>query len=454
LIGIKERGRDSREDTVVRIAFVAANREVLPDPVIPLGLLSVLEACPSTHERLFLDLCFEPEPERALRDFVREQKPELVALSLRNLQSADYSDAHSNVQAYARLVAAVREVSEAPVVLGGGGYSLMPEALLERLGADFGVAGEGEVVFPALVEALTTGGDTAEVAGLYRRVEGRAHAPRTMPPFVDLATLKFVSRRRVDRRHYAASGIESVQTKRGCPLHCSYCTYPTIEGHQSRLRPPSHVADELQHIRLEAPEVDHFFVVDSVFNQPRRHALAVSDAVAERGIDLPWTCYANPLGFDGELAEHMVAAGCVGIEVGSDSGSDTVLEKLGKSFDAAAIREAHRVAESAGLLDCHTFLLGTPGETLDEVKRSLDFIVDLAPSAAILMVWNDDAEALVPPSASPRTELRQSILDLLSAQAASQGRWVVPPLGKRFDARRFSLLRRRGLSGPLWQHLG
>lgn len=437
----------------MRIAFVAANREVLPDPVIPLGLLTVLEACPSTHERLFLDLCFELDPERALRDFIRAQKPELVALSLRNLQSADYGDAHSNVQAYEGLVAAVREVSDAPIVLGGGGYSLMPEALLEQLSADFGVAGEGEIVLPALVEALSTGADLAEVAGLYRLVEGRAQRPRSVPAFVDLGTLEFPSRTRVDRRHYAASGIESVQTKRGCPLHCSYCTYPTIEGHRSRLRPAVRVADELEHIRLVAPEVNHFFVVDSVFNLPRHHALAVADAICERGIDLPWTCYANPIGFDRELAEHMVQAGCVGIEVGSDSGSDEVLAKLGKSFDAAAIRRAHQVAEDAGLLDCHTFLLGTPGETLDEVQRSLDFIVDLDPAAAILMVWNDDAEALQPPSAGPRTAVRESILELLRERSATQGHWVVPPLGKRFDARCFGLLRRRGLTGPLWQHL-
>jgi len=112
------------------------------------------------------------------------------------------------------------------------------------------------------------------------------------------------------------------------------------------------------------------------------------------------------------------------------------------------------VAADAGLVDCHTFLLGTPGETLDEVKRSLDFIVDLEPAAAILMVWNDDAEALKPASAGPRTALRESILELLRERSATQGRWVVPPLGKRFDARRFGLLRRRGLTGPLWQHLG
>jgi len=454
LIEIKKRARDSRQDERVRIAFVAANRELLPDPVIPLGLLYVLEACPARHDRQLLDLCFEPHPEQALREFVRQAAPDLVALSLRNLQSADYGEATTNVQAYRGLVAAIREVSDAPIVLGGGGYSLLPEALLETLGADFGVAGEGEVVFPSLVRAFEEGADLGQVAGLYRRVDGRVEPPTSWAPFVDLSSLRFPSRRRVDRRHYARSGIESVQTKRGCPLRCSYCTYPTIEGRRSRLRPASRVADELEHIRLEAPEANHFFIVDSVFNLPRAHALAVCDAIRERAIGLPWTCYINPLGFDAQLAERMRAAGCVGIELGSDSGSDRVLERLRKGFDSAAIRGAHRVARDAGLLDCHTFLLGTPGETLDEVRRSLDFIADLDCSAAILMVWNDDAEALRPASPGPRAIFREQVLELLREAVQSQARWVAPPLGERFDARLFGLLRRSGLRGPLWQHLG
>lgn len=442
----------------MRIAFVAANRELLPDPVIPLGLLSVLEACPERHERHVLDLCFEPDPVGALRSLLRDVRPDLVAISLRNLQSADYSDASENLDAYRALVEAVREQTPAPVVLGGGGYSVLPGPLLDALGADFGIAGEGEGVFRDLVAALEAGGhDLDRVDGLYRRVNGRAVPPSRPAAFLDLSMLGFVDRSRVDRRHYERSGIESVQTRRGCGLKCSYCSYPSIEGRASRLRPVTTVADELEHIREVAPEVSHFFVVDSVFNLPQAHAFAVSDAIRERRIELPWTCYANPIGFTLALAERMAAAGCVGMEVGADSGDDGVLLRLQKGFDTTAVRRIHEIALEAGLLDCHTFIVGTPDESLDEVRRSLDFIADLDPHAAIVMVWNDDAETLAPAARSParseRAELRGQILELLDRASAHQPRWVVPPLGRRFDARRFALLRRRGLRGPLWQHI-
>ena len=109
----------------------------------------------------------------------------------------------------------------------------------------------------------------------------------------------------------------------------------------------------------------------------------------DRGNRVPWTCYANPLGFDAELAELMAAAGCAGMEVGADSGSDKLLDTLGKGFTTKQIRALSSMAKDAGIPDCHTFLLGTPGETYDDVLRTLDFIVDLDPFGAILMAWVD-----------------------------------------------------------------
>jgi radical SAM superfamily enzyme YgiQ (UPF0313 family) len=242
-----------------------------------------------------------------------------------------------------------------------------------------------------------------------------------------------------------------VQTKRGCPLHCAYCTYPTIEGRTHRLRDPERVADDFE--RARAAGARHVFVVDAVFNLPSRHALEVCDALARRGAPLPWTAYVNPLGFEPRLAEAMVRAGAVGMEVGSDSGDDDVLVRLQKGFDTEAIRRASAIAREAGLKDCHTFLLGTPGETLETVRRTLDLVVEVNPSAAILMIWSDEREALEPALAAERRALRAAILELVRVEHRRYPRWVVPQLGISFRKRMFALLRRRGLAGPLWQHL-
>jgi tRNA A37 methylthiotransferase MiaB len=259
-------------------------------------------------------------------------------------------------------------------------------------------------------------------------------------------------RSQVDDRYYRESGIDSLQTKRGCPLRCDYCTYPTIEGRVGRVREPARVAAEFERIRGTRSEAQHVFVVDSVFNLPLGHAKSVCRELIAGGAALPWTCYANPLGFDAELAELMARAGCAGMEVGSDSGSDATLGRLRKGFTTKHIRRLHDLAVSAGIPDCHTFILGTPDEDLDEVRRTLEFIVDLDPFSVIIMVWTDDSEALHPELAVQRRHLRDAVLEILDDHKHEFPWWSIPELGVNHDRRLFRLLRRRGLQGPLWQH--
>jgi radical SAM superfamily enzyme YgiQ (UPF0313 family) len=258
-------------------------------------------------------------------------------------------------------------------------------------------------------------------------------------------------RRLADPRYYERYAIDSVQTKRGCPLLCEYCTYPVIEGRVGRARRPAAVVDEMFACLEQQPGIRHFFVVDSVFNLPRAHAKNVCRELIERGWQVPWTCYANPLGFDREMAALAREAGCAGMEIGSDSGVDDVLKRLRKGFTTDQIRAIHDLCKAEGVRDCHTFILGTRGETLDDVKRTLDFAVDLDPYSAILMMWVDDYEALDPALRTERMRLRDDIRDLLLERQAQYPYWSIPPLGINFDARLFQRLRRRGMHGPLWQ---
>jgi radical SAM superfamily enzyme YgiQ (UPF0313 family) len=438
----------------VRVAFVSGNREKLPDAVIPLGLLYVMAATPAQHERLLIDLCFEPDPEAALQSALASFRPDVVALGMRNIQNNDYSGIRDNVAYYSGLVRAARAASSAKIVLGGSGFSVMPAELLARLGADYGIAGEAESAFPQLLSALEAGGSALErVPSLHRARAGGVVSNPAPPAFLDMNALARPDRSLADPRYYERYAIDSVQTKRGCPLRCDYCTYPTIEGRVGRTRAPAAVADEMAFALEQQPGIRHFFIVDSVFNLPRRHAKDVCRALIERGWQTPWTCYANPLGFDAEFAKLAKEAGCAGMEIGSDSGSDDVLARLKKGFSSADVRRIHTLARDAGIPDCHTFILGTPGESLDDVKRTLDFVADVDPFSAILMIWIDDAEALDPALRRERDKLRAQIEELLRERCRENPHWSAPPLGVNFDARLFRKIRRAGLHGPLWQHV-
>jgi len=435
----------------MRVAFVSGNRELLPDATIPFGLLYVVASTPERHPKRVIDLCFEERPLELLAGSLADFRPDVVALGMRNIQNADYSGLSDTVGYYGELLETVRAVTPAPVVMGGSGFSVMPRELMEQLRPEFGISGEAEQAFPALLDALEEGGGFEGIGNLHRFEQGGLVSNPAPPGFLDMDALPVPDRSLVDIRYYERFGIESLQTKRGCPLRCDYCTYPTIEGRVGRVRDPRAIVDELVDILELHPDTKHVFMVDSVFNLPRSHAKAVCREMIERGTTIPWTCYVNPLGYDLELAELMAESGCAGIEVGADSGSDAVLARLRKGFTTERIRELHALARDAGIPDNHTFILGTPGESFDDVLRTLDFIVDLDPFTANLMVWVDDAEALDPELAQQRRELREATLRVLEAHKGDFPWWSIPPLGVNYDPKLFEVLRRRGYHGPLWQ---
>ncbi len=433
----------------MKIAFVSANQEKLPDACIPLGLLYVMAATSERHEKVLWDLCFEDDPHAFLRAQLAEFQPDLIAFGMRNIQNNDYSGIDTNLTHYRTLMHTLRAHTEAPIVVGGGGFSVMPKELMAKLRPDYGIWGEGEEHFPRLLEALEAGEGAPE--GVYAWADGElAHRPYT-GGFLDMNGLTDPDRSLLDRRYYDEYGIDSLQTKRGCALKCDYCTYPLIEGVLGRTRDPARIADEFE--RLAAFGAHHVFIVDSVFNLPIRHAKAVCRELIDRGNTMPWTSYANPIAFDDELAELMAKSGCVGMEIGSDSGCDDVLLTLKKGFNVRQIREMHERSVNFGLLDCHTFILGTRGETMDHVHQTLDLVVDMDPYSAILMVWIDDYEALDPGYAAERRALRDTVFSLLDERKDQFPHWIIPPMGVNFDEATFKLMRKAGMHGPLWQHI-
>jgi hypothetical protein len=149
----------------------------------------------------------------------------------------------------------------------------------------------------------------------------------------------------------------------------------------------------------------------------------------------------------------MAEAGCAGLEIGSDSGVDDVLDRLKKGFHVERIRAMHDHCVAAGIPDCHSFILGTRGESLDDVARTLDFCAELDPFAALIGIWTDDEEALDVSLARERRALRERVVEIAERKHAQFPRWIIPSLGVNFDARLFRVLRRKGLKGPLWQHI-
>ncbi|HYQ47823.1 MAG TPA: lipid biosynthesis B12-binding/radical SAM protein, partial [Thermodesulfovibrionales bacterium] len=358
----------------MRVLLISPNREHLPAPSFPLGLAYIASAVMRHgHEVRVLDLCFADDAEAAIAADIAGFGPEVIGMSLRNIDDVAYPKQHSYLRDYRAAVAAVRRHSRAPLVLGGSGFTIMPEQFMDALGADFGIVGEGERVFPRLLRDIASGKKTSE--GCIITCRPGITKPDEITP--DRGLFDCGS-------YYRLGGMLNIQTKRGCPFRCIYCTYPKVEGRKVRMRDPAAVADELEAV-VERSGARHFFIVDSIFNFPAAHATAVCNEIIRRNLDIQWSCYANPAYMNGELADIMVRAGCTGVEFGTDSLEDTVCRKLGKNFTWKKAAEASAVCKKSGLRFCHFVFAGSPGDTDETVRVTIKRLEELQPDAAVIM---------------------------------------------------------------------
>jgi radical SAM superfamily enzyme YgiQ (UPF0313 family) len=451
----------------MRVLLISPNLEMLPDPVAPLGLAFLSSALKSAgHEVRCLDLCFEENIEQALEKAISGFSPEALGLSLRNIDNVAYPESVSYLPFFKKVIERCRLVSSSPVFLGGSGFTLMPEAILNFLEADGGIAGEGEEAF-ARVLGQGAGRSPSPVEGFIAKGEKNLSGPACIQ---DLDSLPSPDWNCLDLKNYfGRGGMGNLQTKRGCPFSCIYCTYPLIEGKAVRLRSPRRVADEAEALLRQG--VKNVFIVDNIFNFPESHARAVCRAFMERGGSLEWSCYAHPAYFTRPLAEDMKGAGCTGVEFGTDSGSPQVLARLGKHFTPDDIRRATRSAREAGLEVCHSLSLGAPGETEETMEETFRLMEEISPTAVVAMVGlrifpgtglarQAEAEGLLPPATDflepvfyLAPAVKDGIVEIARRRAALHPNWIFPGLSINVSLRLQSKLRRIGVKGPLWEHM-
>lgn len=355
------------------------NTNQLRPAVAPIALDYIADSLRERRlEARLVDLCFEEDPEQALGTALREAEYLLVGLTLRNTDDCYLAGGEDHLPGFIRLAQVVRELSDAPLVIGGSGYSVFPEPILRACGADYGIAGEGEAALVRLAEALAGEERAGDIPGLLWREGGeiRGNPPSPAP----VSELPKRERALVcNKRYFDEGGQAGVETKRGCDRGCIYCADPLGKGRRVRARTPEQVADEFE--ALLAQEIDHFHLCDSEFNVPVDHALAVCDEMAQRrlGKRANWYTYATPAGFTGELARAMRSAGCVGVNFGADSGDERMLAALGRDFGADDLWGTAAACRESGLVFMYDLLLGGPGETRESIAQTIALMKRISP---------------------------------------------------------------------------
>jgi radical SAM superfamily enzyme YgiQ (UPF0313 family) len=447
----------------MKLLLLSANTTKYPYPVYPLGLDYIAGALTPRHQIGILDMNVIGRLED-LYSQIRDFDPDVIGLSIRNIDNVDTLATKSFVQGYERIIRFIRGCTKASIVIGGSGFSIFPGELMALLDADFGVVGEGEFLGP-LLDVLEKGMVVADLPGIISR-GGIVRGP---VPWTDAVKRQFRPADAQLRFYLQRGGILNLQTKRGCPFRCIYCTYPYIEGSRLRLNSPDEVAKEAR--ELQEKGARYLFIADSVFNADYVHSMAVARAFRRQGLTLPWGAFFAPTRPPDGYYEGLAEAGLTHCEFGTESLCDAQLKRYGKPFCVEDVVAAHGSSRRAGVHIAHYLLLGGPGEDARTLEETLNRVEELG--KAVFFVFcgirifphtplcdlalkegqvTTDQDLLAPVFYRSKGIEAQEIISKVQKQARSRMNWIYGDGGEKSE-RIVARMHAHGHAGPLWELL-
>ncbi len=263
-------------------------------------------------------------------------------------------------------------------VIGGPHVSFMAvETLNECPALDAVVIGEGEETLAEVVDRWERGREI-DVRGVVYRKGGRVKVNPPRPFLKNLDEIPFPARHLVPFESYKLMGnpIGSMITSRGCPYSCEFCSSSLLMGRMFRRRSAANVAEEMEEL-VHKYKVRKIEFLDDVFMLNKKRAVAIAKEIRERGLDVSFVASSRVDGVDLEVLKELQKAGLSTIYYGAESGSQRILDLMGKGITLEQTKDAVKKSKAAGIKTIASFILGYPGETLEEIDQTIKFATQL-----------------------------------------------------------------------------
>ncbi len=348
----------------MKVLLISANTLRIPYPVYPLGLDYVAGSLDSRYQTKIVDLN-EFNNLEELGMVIREFSPDFVGVSIRNIDNTDTINSRGFLAEYQNLVRQIRKNSKAKLILGGSGFTIFPVEFLQALDADYGIVGEGERL-PLLLEALEKNADVKSIPGIVTKETSILLTSRGIVAI----NRSFDPASSHTQFYLSYGGMLNLQTKRGCPFRCSYCTYPHIEGSRMRFFPPHEIARKAR--ELQDAGAKYIFITDSAFNASYDHSLQVAKAFIKARLSIPWGGFFAPTIPPADYYQE--SGGCRLDSCGIRHGifiRYNAYQFAANLLSPRDVFSAHHQASKAGLHIAHYFLLGGPGENKQTLQETL-----------------------------------------------------------------------------------
>jgi radical SAM superfamily enzyme YgiQ (UPF0313 family) len=336
----------------------------------PLGLAYIASMLRQSHEVKIIDSNILNytigDVERELRSF----NPDVVGIT--SVTSSIY-------EAYKVAETAKRIREDCIVILGGPHASFMPRQSMEECKyIDVIVRGEGEETARELIENIEKGSSLNEVRGItFRRGnEVIETEPRSFIKNID--DIPFPSRDLLPMHLYKFNGVKytTMLTSRGCPFKCSFCSSSRLFGGYWRGRSPENVLEEMK-IVYEEYGIRNIEFMDDTFTLNQERAERICDGIIKQGWDISWGASSRVDTLSKKLVEKMKKAGCWIIFLGIESGSQKILDAIGKRITLEQVKKAVKILKDAGIQVLGSFIIGFLQDTKETIKETIKFAKSL-----------------------------------------------------------------------------
>lgn len=356
----------------MRILVVSTNTLLKPLPALPVGAGMVYSALTAAgFETRFVDLAFMQEPLEVLREALEAFRPELICLSVRNIDNQVIQQPESYLPFIREVMEVCRSCSSARVLLGGAAMLVMPAELVQALGADYGIKGSGgEAEAVRLACELEQG--LAPETGTVRIADPAYHPVYSrIPPKSLFAPQYFIPNPRIKK---ASMGY---QASRGCSRHCIYCSEGYNQPVACRI-PAEQFCEDMRILETEY-QVHNITFVDGVFNHDVGETVEFCRLIGRTSPTLEWSCALTPAQVTEELIRALKENGCRFVDIGADSGSQQMLRRMGKQFSPEQLVTLGRLLEQYQLPYSVSLLFGGPGECEATVQETVETVNQMNP---------------------------------------------------------------------------
>jgi len=318
-----------------------------------------------------LDCIGEPMELDALTARIKQIEPNLIGITATVL----------TINAAYEIGNRLKELfSTVPLVIGGAQFCASPRETLEKGVFDLGVIGEGEETFFEVAKALRGGSFSPEgIKGIVYKKDGKVIQNEPRPYISDLDTIPPPARHlypplsayKPVPASYIKKPVGLMVTSRGCPYRCIFCDR-AVFGNKFRAHSPKYVVDEIEELINEFGAREIRFM-DDTFTMDTKRIYAICEEIFKRKIKIPWTCNTRVDRVSLDLLRTIKKAGCWQVIYGLESGDDRMLDIMKKGVTVGDNEKAVKMAKAAGLNVRATFVFGMPGDTLDSIKKTVDF---------------------------------------------------------------------------------